>query len=138
MVNLNPSVCIYIQLAADPFLQRGRTSEFLQEGGSAIQECIVADIFLFYPAGIHTACAVHTLPAASHSFMVEPVAPGQIQSVPRPVWVWPHLVEGHWVVMEANSCHAAVSVYSLLPGSRLSPVSAGRELPEACPTVVQL
>lgn len=61
MVNLNPSVCIYIQLAADPFLQRGRTSEFLQEGGSAIQECIVADIFLFYPAGIHTACAVHTL-----------------------------------------------------------------------------
>lgn len=67
-------------------------------------------------------CATHTLPAAWHSFMLELLALARIQSVPRDFWLWPQLVEGHWV-KEDNSCQTAISVYSLLLGSRLSPVS---------------
>lgn len=36
-----------------------------------------------HPTGTHTACAIHTLPAAWHSFMLELLAPAQTQGLFR-------------------------------------------------------
>lgn len=76
----------------------------------------VADICLFHPTGTHIPCVIHALAAAWHSFVLEQpfLEPAQMQSV-----LGPHLVEGHCVT-EVN--HTAISVYSLLLASRLSPV----------------
>lgn len=45
-------LCVYLQPAAGP--QRGRTSEFLQVGGSAIQECTVLHTFSCSTPQAHT------------------------------------------------------------------------------------
>lgn len=74
-------LCVYLHTACYKTpLQRGRTSELLEEGGSAIQECTVADMSLFHPAGTHlcsphAACCLTQLGAGAPGSCSDTVSP---------------------------------------------------------------